>query len=105
MISANVLTHSLFGGDIKGRAVLLRQSKAVHVFDKEVIIACGEMRFRSEHNLVDLVRITKSFPCQGRKYNTSRIGSRKFYAFPQCAVLHRRASARARAGGSGTATQ
>ena len=42
---------------------------------------------------------------RNQKYSTSRIGSRKFYAFPQCTGLHRRASARARAGGSGAATQ
>ena len=50
VVGANVLAQSLFGCDIKGRAVLLRQSKAVHVFDKEVIVASGEMRFRSEHD-------------------------------------------------------
>ena len=50
MISANVLTQSFFGGDIKGRAVLLRQQDRVHVFDKEVIAASGEVRFRSEHD-------------------------------------------------------
>ena len=50
VVGANVLAQSVLGGDIKRRALLLRQSKAVHVFDKEMIVARGEMRFRSEHD-------------------------------------------------------
>ena len=50
VVGANVLAQAALGGDIKRGALLLREGKAVHVFDKEMIVARGEMRFRSEHD-------------------------------------------------------
>ena len=51
MVSANVLTEAFLGGNVKRSAQLLCKGNAVDVFDKEMIIARGEMRFRSEHEL------------------------------------------------------
>ena len=51
VVGANVLAQAALGGDIKRGALLLGEGKAVHVFDKEMIVSRGEMRFRSEHEL------------------------------------------------------
>ena len=51
VVGANILAQAPLGGDVKRGALLASESKAVYVFEKEMIIARGEMRFRSEHDL------------------------------------------------------
>jgi hypothetical protein len=50
-VGADVLAQPCLGCDVERSAKLAGQGKAVHVFDKEVIAARSEVRFRSEHAL------------------------------------------------------